>query len=186
MVIKSTTPEYLRWSEVPSNIDRGDHPYTIPKPGWYPLVVCPIVKDVKLNQVLVDGGSSLNLLFLETFDQMGLSRSLLCTSWAPFHGIVPSAVVMPVSKISLPITFGTQENLRTETIQFKVTDFETAYNTFLGQPALTMFMAIPYYAYLVLKMPGLCGVISIRGDVKLVDDCDKESYEMAKRLATSA
>jgi hypothetical protein len=47
-------------------------------------------------------------------------------------------------------------------------------------------MAIPYYAYLVLKMPGPCGVISIRGDVKLAYDCDKESYEMAKRLATSA
>jgi hypothetical protein len=45
-------------------------------------------------------------------------------------------------------------------------DFETAYNTFLGQPTLTKFMAIPHYAYLVLKIPGLCGVISIRGDVK--------------------
>jgi hypothetical protein len=26
------------------------------------------VKDVELNRVLVDGGSSLNLLFLKTFD----------------------------------------------------------------------------------------------------------------------
>jgi hypothetical protein len=38
------------------------------KLGRYPLVVCPIVKDVKLNKVLVDGGSSLNLLFLKTLD----------------------------------------------------------------------------------------------------------------------
>jgi hypothetical protein len=68
------------------------------------------VKDVKLNEVLVDGGSSLNLLFLKTFDQIRLSRSLLCTSHAPFHGIVPDAAAMPISQISLPVTFGTQEN----------------------------------------------------------------------------
>jgi hypothetical protein len=47
-----------------------------------------------------------------------------------------------------------------------VADFETAYNAFLGWPALTKFMAILHYAYLVLKMPGPCWVISIRGDIK--------------------
>jgi hypothetical protein len=73
-------------------------------------VVYPIVKDVKLNRVLMDGGSSLNLLLLKTFDQMGLSRSLLCTSRAPFHGIVPGAATMPMGQISLPVTFGAWEN----------------------------------------------------------------------------
>jgi hypothetical protein len=68
LVVKPTTLEYLRWSEVPITFDRGDHPDFTPKSGWYRLVVCPIVKDVKLNRVLVDGGSSLNLLFLKTFD----------------------------------------------------------------------------------------------------------------------
>jgi hypothetical protein len=36
--------------------------------GQYPLIVSPIVKDVKINRVLVNGGSSLNILFLRTFD----------------------------------------------------------------------------------------------------------------------
>jgi hypothetical protein len=67
-----------------------------------------------------------------------------------------------------------------------VADFETAYNAFLGQPALTKFMAILHYAYLVLKMLGLRGVISIRGDVKGAYDHDKESCEMADRLTASA
>jgi hypothetical protein len=66
-----------------------------------------------------------------------------------------------------------------------VGDFETAYNAFLGQSALTKFIPIPHYAYLVLKIPGPHGVISIRGDVKRAYDCDKESYEMADRLTTS-
>jgi hypothetical protein len=46
-------------------------------------------------------------------------------------------------------------------------------------------MAILHYAYLVLKVSRLCGVISIRGDIKWAYDCDKESCEMADRLAAS-
>jgi hypothetical protein len=95
MVVSSTTPDYLKWSEVPITFDHSDHPGFVLKPKRYPLIVCPIVKDVKLNRVLVDGGRSLNILFLKTFDQMGLSRSMLCPSQAPFHGIVPGAAATP-------------------------------------------------------------------------------------------
>jgi hypothetical protein len=186
LAVSPATPKYLRWSKVPITFDRGDHLDFIPKHGWYPLVVCPIVKDVKLKRVLVDGGSSLNLLFLKTFDHMGLSRSLLCPSRAPFHGIVPRTAATPIGHISLPVTFKTQENFQTKNILFEVADFLTAYNAFLERQALTKFMAIPHYAYLVLKMPGPRGVISIRGDIKQSYDCDKESCEMADRLTASA
>jgi hypothetical protein len=117
---------------------------------------------------------------------MGLSKSLLHPSRAPFHGIVPGATATPVGQIALPVTFGTRENFRMETIQFEVIDFETAYNAFLGRLTLSKFMAIPHYAYLVLKMPGLRGIISIRGDVKRAFDCDGESCETADRLIVSA
>jgi hypothetical protein len=49
MAVKPATPEYLRWSKVPITFDRSDHPDFIPKPRRCPLVVCPIIKDVKLN-----------------------------------------------------------------------------------------------------------------------------------------
>jgi hypothetical protein len=74
MVVSPTTTEYLKRSEVPITFDYGDHLDFIPMPGWYPLIVCPIIKDVKLNRVLFNGDSSLNILFLKTFDQMGLPR----------------------------------------------------------------------------------------------------------------
>jgi hypothetical protein len=46
-------------------------------------------------------------------------------------------------------------------------------------------MVISYYAYLVLKMPGPHGVISIKGDVKQAFDCDRESCETANRFMAS-
>jgi hypothetical protein len=48
-----------------------------------------------------------------------------------------------------------------------------------------MFMAIPHYAYLILKMPGPHCVISIRGGVKCTYDYDKESCETTDRLTVS-
>jgi hypothetical protein len=93
---------------------------------------------------------------------------------------------MPIGPISLPVTIGTRENFITENIQLEVADFETVYNASLGWPAVTKFMAILHYPYLVLKMPGLRGVISITGDVRRACDCDKESCEMADRLTSSA
>jgi hypothetical protein len=92
----------------------------------------------------------------------------------------------PIGQITLPITIGTWENFYTENLQFEVANFEMAYNTFLGQLTLSKFLAIPHYAYMVLKMSGPRGVISIRGDVKRTFDCDRESYETTNRLTTSA
>jgi hypothetical protein len=50
-------------------------------------------------------------------------------------------------------------------------------NAFLGRPALSKFMEISHYAYLVLKIPGPHSVISIRGDAKRDYDYDRESCD---------
>jgi hypothetical protein len=71
------TPEYLKWSEVPITFNRSDHSDFIPQPGQYPLIVSPIIKDIKLNRVLIDRGRSLDILCLKMFNQMGLPRSTL-------------------------------------------------------------------------------------------------------------
>jgi hypothetical protein len=60
------------------------------------------------------------------------------------------------------------------------------YNAFLGQPTLSKFMAIPHYAYLVLKMSGRCDVIAIMGDIKWAFDYDRESCKTADRLTAFA
>jgi hypothetical protein len=80
------------------------------------------------------------------------------------------------------VIFRSQENFRTEYMQFEVADFEMAYNAFLRKLALTKFMVIPHYAYLVLKKLGPNGVISIKGDVKRHYDYDRESCKTTDKL----
>jgi hypothetical protein len=116
MAVSPATPVYLKWLGVHITFDYSNHPNFVPKPGQYPVIVSPTIKNVKLNRVLVDGGSSLNILFLKTFDQIGLSRYLLCPNWVPFHGIVTGVAATPIGQIFLPVTFGTWENFFTENI----------------------------------------------------------------------
>jgi hypothetical protein len=104
MAVSPATPEYLKWSEVSITFDCNNHSDFVPKPGRYPLIVSPIIKDVNLNQVLVNGGSSLNIFFLKTFDKIGLPRSALRPSRAPFHDIVPRAAETPVDQITLSLS----------------------------------------------------------------------------------
>jgi hypothetical protein len=49
MTFSPTTPEYMKWFEVTSTFDCSNHLDIVSKPGRYPLIVSPIVKDVKLH-----------------------------------------------------------------------------------------------------------------------------------------
>src|SRR5947207_15328684 len=110
------TPKYLKWSELPITFNRSDHPESVPHPGCYSLVLDPIVRTVKLNWVLIDSGSGLNILFAKTLDDMKIPRSELKRSHAPFHGVIPGTSVTPLGTIKLHIMLGSRENFRTEDI----------------------------------------------------------------------
>jgi hypothetical protein len=47
-------------------------------------------------------------------------------------------------------------------------------------------MAVPRYTYLVLKMPGPKGIITVNGSFELSDLCDKEFPKMAQNFGMIA
>jgi hypothetical protein len=140
-----------------------------------------VVAGSKLNKVLIDGGSGLNVLFTKTLKKMKLDIThMLTKSTSPFYGIVPWNTAIPLGSVVLPVTFGeTRDNYRTEYVKFEVADFQTSYHAILGRPAIAKFMAVPHYTYLVLKMPSPAGVLSLQGDLKISFDCDTEALELA-------
>jgi hypothetical protein len=64
--VKVAAPVYLDWSDKPITFDQGDHPDHVSSPGKYLLVVDPIIGNIRLTKVLMDGGSSLNIIYAET------------------------------------------------------------------------------------------------------------------------
>jgi hypothetical protein len=179
--IEPAVPTPLRWSEVPITFFCVDQWTSFSEPGCFLLILKSVVAGSRLDKVLIDGGSGLNVLFTKTLKKIKLDIThMLTKSTSPFYGIVPGNAVIPLGSVVLPVTFGeTRENYRTEYIKFEVTDFETSYHAIPGRPAIAKFMEVPHYTYLVLKMPSPAGVLSLQGDLKISFDYDKEAMELA-------
>jgi hypothetical protein len=181
MSIEPTVPTPLKWSEVPITFSRMDQWTSFSEPGRFPVVLKPVVAGSRLNKVLIDSGSGLNVLFTKTLKKMKLDIThMLTKSTSPFYGIVPGNEAIPLGLVVLPVTFGeSRDNYRIEYIKFEVANFETSYHAILGRPAIAKFMAVPHYTYLVLKMPSPAGVLSLQGDLRISHDCDTEAVEIA-------
>jgi hypothetical protein len=161
--IEPVVPTPLRWSEVPITFSRADQWTSFSEPGRFPLVLKPVVAGSRLNKVLIDGGSGLNVLFTKTLKKMKLDiTDMLTKSVSLFYGIVPGNEAILLGSVVLQVTFGeTRETYRTEYIKFEVADFETSCHAILSRPAIAKFMAVPHCTYLVLKMPSPAGVLTL-------------------------
>jgi hypothetical protein len=167
------------------HFDRRDHSVHLPRTVAYPLVVNPVIRQIRLARVLIDGGSALNIIFAKTLEDMDFDMTKLVPLDQAFYGIIPCAGSTPVGKVTLPVTFGTRDNYRTESIIFEVAPFETSYHAILGRPALTKFMSIPNHTYVLLKMSAPNGVLSIRGDIQTSHSCETENINTAEALDRS-
>ena len=130
----------------------------IPYIGRFPLVHDATIKKLLFRKVLIDDESAMNLIFAGALKELGLGIEDLTPSDSSFWGVVLGRASKLLGEITLPVQFGTASNFRVEHINFYVADFNTAYHAILGRPTLTKFMAIPHFAYLVLKMPSPAGV----------------------------
>jgi hypothetical protein len=181
--VKVVAPVYLDWSDKPITFDQGDHPDCVPSPGRYPLVVDPVIGNARLTKVLMDGGSSLNIIYAETLGLLGVDLSVIRAGATPFHGIVPGKRVQPLGQLDLPVCFGTPSNFRKETLTFEVVGFRGTYHAVLGRPCYAKFMVVPNYTYLKLKMSGPNGTITVGSSYLHAYECDVECVEYAEALA---
>ena len=139
--VEPAVPRYLRWSEQPIVWSREDHPPRVDNPDHLALVVAPQVGGYKFTKVLMDGGSSINILYYETFRRMGLIDKNLSQSNTIFHGVVPGKSAYPVGKIELEVAFGDENNYRVEKLTFEVVKIRSPYHAIFGRPAYAKLMA---------------------------------------------
>jgi hypothetical protein len=183
LAAKKAPPSFLDWSEDAITFSHEDHSNCIPNPGQYPLVVDPVIGNARFSKVLMDGGSSLNILYAHTLRLLGIGLDQLRPSTTPFHGVASGKRVQPLGQIDLPVWFDTPNNFHKETLTFKVVGFRGAYHAILGPPCYAKFMAVPNYTYLKMKMPGPKGVITVVSSIEHAFDCDVECVEHAEALA---
>jgi hypothetical protein len=149
------------------------------------LVVNPIVDGAFLPKTLIDGGSSLNIIFTETLRKMDFDFKKMTACDEPFYGVVLGKAAYPIGRVCLPVTFDTKENFRTKYLTFEVADFRSSYHAILWRPMLTKFMAIPHHTYLIMKMPAPNGILSILKDILVSYNCESATVELSKDSATT-
>jgi hypothetical protein len=84
MSIEPAVPQPLYWSEVPISFSHDDQWTSFSEPSKFPLVLDPVVAEVRLTKVLIDSGSGLNVIFASTLRKIGLDfTNMLVPSKSP-------------------------------------------------------------------------------------------------------
>ncbi|XP_038681007.1 uncharacterized protein LOC119981940 [Tripterygium wilfordii] len=128
-------------------------------PHYDALVLTLQVANINLKRILIDNGSSANVLFLAAYKGMGLDETLILrksTALIGFNGEVSHLV----GEVVLPI-YAPGLNKQT---RFSIVDSPSAYNAILGRPRLHAIRAVPSTYHLVLRYPTNNGVREILGD----------------------
>ena len=105
-----------------------------------------------MHRVLVDNGSSADILYYPAFQQIGIDRERLIPTNAPlvdFGGIR----VFPLGAVTLSVIAGDYPQQITKNVTFLVVDCSSAYNAILGRPTLNSWKTITSTYHLMIKFP---------------------------------
>uniref|UniRef100_A0A2N9GGN7 Reverse transcriptase n=1 Tax=Fagus sylvatica TaxID=28930 RepID=A0A2N9GGN7_FAGSY len=144
---------------------RGTH-----QPHDDALVITINIAGFTTRRVMVDNGSSADILYLPAYQQMRLDKDKLRPMDAPLVGFTGDKVC-PVGIVTLPITVGTHPKTVSKTVNFLVVNCPSAYNAIIGRPTLNRLRAVTSTYHLLLKFPTEHGIGEVRGDQIAAREC---------------
>ena len=141
-----------------------------------PRVIRVVVANKTIHRVLIDNGSSANIIFASAFDQMGIGREKLEPINAYLRGFSKERV-LHLGLIQLVLTLGDPPCQATTTVRFLIVDAPSAYNMLLGRPSLNAIRAIPSSYHMIIKFPTTNGVGMVRGNQRVARECYSASMK---------
>ena len=109
-------------------------------------------EDYNTYQVLVDNGTSVDILYYLAFQQMQINREHLVPTNAPLVGF-GGTKVYPLGAVTLPITIGDYPQQIIKDVTFFVVDCSSAYNAIIGRPTFNLWKAVTSTYHLMIKFP---------------------------------
>ena len=141
-----------------------------------PLVIKAIVANKTIHKVIVDNGSSANIISASAFDKMGIGREKLEPINACLRGFSRERV-LPLGLIQLVLTLGDPPCQAITTVRFLIVDALSAYNILLGRPSLNTIRTILSAYHMVIKFPNENGVGMVRGNKRIAKECYSTSMK---------
>jgi len=147
-----------------------------------PVVISLITAGRRVHRVLVDQGSSVDVMFLPTFDKLQLSPDQLRPYTGSLYGFTGDQVEVR-GYIELRTTFTDGTTARTERIRYLVVNAPSAYNVLLGRPTLNRLGAVPSTRHMKLKLPSMEGtVMTLRSDQAEARRCYENSLRQKRSV----
>ena len=127
------------------------------------LVIKAMIANNNVHRMLVDNGSSVDILYYQAFERMRLKVSNLKPSLNPIYSFIGDSVI-PLRVISIPMTLGEYPRQSYVMVDFLVISQPSAFNTVLGRPSLRELKAITSIHHLLMKFPMPHRVGEVKGD----------------------
>jgi len=128
------------------------------------------VEEFNIHRVLIDNGSSANIIYLPTFQQMKLEEKKIRPFTSPLVSFTRDRVI-PKGIVTLTMIIGTYLAQVIKEIDFLIVDCPSKYNIILGRPTLNKLRAATLTYYLKVKFPTAHRVGEIKGDQVLAREC---------------
>ena len=142
----------------------------VKQPHNDPLVIMLTIERFNTKRILVDNGSSADIIYLPAFQQLKLDPRRLHPFDSPlvsFNG----DKVYPKGIVTLTVTIGTYPRQLTRQLDFLVVDCPSSYNVIIKRPTLNRWKAATSTYCLKVKFPTENGVGQVKGDQVLAREC---------------
>jgi len=147
-----------------------------------PVVISVVTAGRKVHRVLVDQGSSADVMFWPTFNKLQLSLDQLRPYTGCLYGFAGDQVEVR-GYLELRTTFTDGIASRTENLRYLVVNADSAYNILLGRPTLNRLRGVSSTRHMKLKLPDLSGkVITVKSDQKEANKCYENSLKTRRGI----
>nr|XP_009383411.1 PREDICTED: uncharacterized protein LOC103971180 [Musa acuminata subsp. malaccensis] len=118
------------------------------------LVISVQIANAQVKRVMVDTGSSADVLYFDAFGRLGLTQENLTPVTSALTGFTVDSISL-LKTTMLPITLGEEPRMKTIMTTFMVVDLPSAYNVILGRPTLNRIQAVVSTYHRTIKFPTL-------------------------------
>uniref|UniRef100_A0A2N9FJY0 RNase H type-1 domain-containing protein n=1 Tax=Fagus sylvatica TaxID=28930 RepID=A0A2N9FJY0_FAGSY len=130
------------------------------------LVITLRIGEFDVKRVLIDPGSSVEIMYESLFRGLGLGKKDLSRTEGPLSGFSGETVI-PSGKVTINVKAGTVSS----PTEFFVLNTFSPYNAILGRPWLHRMGAVPSTLHQRLRFPTPQGVMEIMGDQLAAKQC---------------
>ncbi|XP_074300983.1 uncharacterized protein LOC141632326 [Silene latifolia] len=169
----------VRWPRKSDNPNpRKDHTkWCIPDVHYDGLVISMQIETTNVRMILVDGGSSVDLIMLDVLKAMKIKEDQITKNSSVLVGF-SGETKRTLGEIYLPTYV---EGLASYE-RFGVLDFLSSYNVILGRPWIHNIKVVPSTYHQCIKIPTYWGVATIKGEHKLAQECNTEVLKHSKAV----